>query len=203
VRRPWISHLRLLPGGDTDPAAGLGVSLLIYTSFLLFGLIFGLVLSTQFQLANPNLAWVSSISVANAIPAAVLGLWVLARLRATRPLDADMVAVDVTRERVYLGDEVGRAPHGAILLPVRPRQAQVSMMDGARLKLFYRVNRDPEELLRLARLLEAKGETLEAWFQSYLDVTVPELLPDPAGIQAGLAEEALRLGVLVTQAEAA
>ena len=92
MRRHWTSHLRLLPGGDSDPAVGLGVSLLLYGVSLIFGLIFGLVASSQIAMNDPNLAWVSSLSVANALPAALLGFWILRRLRSTQPIDADVVA---------------------------------------------------------------------------------------------------------------
>ena len=119
MRRHWTSHLRLLPGGDSDPAVGLGVSLLLYGVSLIFGLIFGLVASSQIAMNDPNLAWVSSLSVANALPAALLGFWILRRLRSTQPIDADVVAVDLRRRRLYPGDEVGRAPQGALLLPAR------------------------------------------------------------------------------------
>lgn len=203
MRRHWTSHLRLLPGGDSDPAVGLGVSLLLYGVSLIFGLIFGLVASSQIAMNDPNLAWVSSLSVANALPAALLGFWILRRLRSTQPIDADVVAVDLRRRRLYPGDEVGRAPQGALLLPARPRQAHTELADGTTLKLLYRVNRDPDELLRLARLLEAKGQSLEDWVREYLAVTVPGLLPDPAGVEAGLSAELLRHGILLTQARAA
>ena len=52
-------------------------------------------------------------------------------------------------------------------------------------------------------MLEAKGQSLEDWVREYLAVTVPGLLPDPAGVEAGLSAELLRHGILLTQARAA
>lgn len=199
--RPWRHHLRLLPGGDAGIVSALAVTATVYVIFFFVGLIAAGILQGAFGPQTDHQA-LEVFSLANALPCFAVSLLTGLRVRATRPLGLDEAAVHVELRRVYFGDEVGRVPQAAVSFSVRPRQATARLSDGRAVTAFFRVNADREDLIALARELEARpGLAVEDWVHERLKRLADELLPDPDGVREALARELLPCGVVVTRFE--
>ena len=202
-RAAWLLHLRLLPGGDADLMTGLVVSGTLAIFFALFGLIGGLALRD----ATAELGFVTVLGSATGVPAALLVTWTGVRIARSKPLGVDEAGVDLGRKRVFFPEDAVRVPQAAVLIALRPRQVQVPLADGRGLRLFFRANADPDDLLRLARNLRsaapAPGEEpgLEDWVESRAREEVEGVLPDPGAIAETLGEELLEEGVVVVRHE--
>lgn len=198
--RSLLLHLRLLPGGDKDLPMVLLVCGGLGTLLWLIGLIAGLILLRDLR---DQLGPISVVSIATGLPLAVLGAWTGLRGYRSKPLGEDEAGVDLARQRVYLPQAALRVPQRAVLLPIRPRQVQVTLEDGRPLRLVFRAHSDPRDLLRLARLLgEPREVTLEEWVEAQAREFVRDTLPDPGAIREALGEELLRKGVVLTHLQA-
>lgn len=201
ARRTWLLHLRLLPGGDVDLWTALAVSAALAFCLGLVGLIGGLVLRES---VGGQLGPLSVLSAGTGLPAAVLLGWTGLRVARSRPLGADEAGVDLRRKRVFFPEDAVRVPAQAVLVALRPRQVQVQLADGRWLRLVFRANGDPGDLLRLGSLLR-RGEaslTVEEWVEAQAREFVRDTLPDPQAIGEALRERLLEQGVVVTRSEA-
>lgn len=200
-RRTWLLHLRLLPGGDSDLWTGLAVSLALGLFLGLVGLIAAAILHESMK-GSVDLGMGGVFSSAMALPAGVLAAWVGVRVARSKVLPQDEAGVDLAARRVFFWEEAVRVPSDAVLVALRPRQAQVTLLDGRPLRLFFRANADPGDLLRLARVLRRAGDLpLEDWVDGVAREFVKETLPDPDGIKEGLGKELLASGVVLTRVE--
>ena len=203
ANRPWHHHLRLLPGGDTGAGSAVAPSITRYVIFFVVGLIAAAIMRDAFG-AQSALGGLEIFSLANAAPCFVIMGWTGLRVRATRPIALDEAAVHIEHRKVYYGDEVARVPLAAVSFSTRPRQISARMADGRALTAFFRVNGDPEDLIRLAREMRMHpGLAVEDWVHDLLKRMCTELLPDPDGIREALGGELLERGIVVTRVEVA
>ena len=83
-------------------------------------------------------------------------------------------------------------------------QVSARMQDGRALTIFFRVNTDPEDLLRLGHVMRGTpGLEVEDWVHQKLSARAAELLPDPDGIKEALVTELLPRGIVITRVEVA
>jgi hypothetical protein len=203
-QRHWSHHLRLLPGGEQNVAAALATTAVVYICSLIpGGFITGLVYAMAKD-AGADLGVVSWFSILNAFPCLVVSAWTGLRVRTSKPIEVDEVAVDVLRRRVFFGDEVGRVPRTAFVAPARPRQLLARIQDGRSVTVSYRINTDVEDLSRLARTLSKRqGLLVEDWVHEQVNEVAKALLPDPDGLREALRDDLLPRGIVITRVEVA
>lgn len=203
-QRHWTHNLRLLPGGESNVASALATTAVIYVCCLMPGGIMALVVHEWAKDAGADLGFGSGFSITNALPCLVISLWTGLRVRNSKPIEVDEVAVDVLRRRVFFGDELGRVPRTAFVAPARPRQLLAKLLDGRSVTVFYRINTDVEDLSRLAKTLSKRpGLLVEDWVHEQVTEVAKVLLPDPEGLREALRDDLLPRGIVVTRVEVA
>jgi len=197
--RSWTHHLRLLPGGDADTSSAVLSTLALYFVLGILGLITGGLVHDGFP---SELQVVAVIGMGNALPLAVIGGWTAVRIRGSKAIASDQAAADLDNRRVFYGDEVARVPRRARVFSIRPRQLTAELADGRSLRLFYRVNADPDDLVALARALRDDPDlSVEDYVARYVRETAADMLPDPEGVREAVAHDLLKKGVVITRAE--
>ncbi|MGE0712639.1 MAG: hypothetical protein AB7N76_03425 [Planctomycetota bacterium] len=195
--RPWTSHLRLLPGGDSDTASALVGTAVIFGLLFLLGLLPAFVLSRRY-LWGPILP----IGVAGALPSAVIGLWTGLRVLRSKPLGVEEAAALPRLHRVYFGDQTPRVPRDAVVVPVLPRQVPLALADGRELVLWFRADEQHGALLELGKVLaEGPEAELEGYVARVAAPLAQELLPDPEGVTAHLRARFTPCGIAVVRGE--
>jgi len=200
-RKTWLLHVRLLPGGDTDLwTAVMASGALAFVLWMVGGVI--ALIFHQMLRGRVDLGPAGVFSMSMSLPAGVLALWVGVRVARSKVLPQDEAGVDLRARRVFFWEDAVRVPLHAVLVPVKPRQVQVTLSDGRPLRLFFRANTVPDDMILLARQLRRAGDlALEDWVDQLARAYAKDTLPDPDGIKEGLGKELLEKGVILTRVE--
>jgi hypothetical protein len=203
--RPWWHQVRLLPGGDQGVATAIVVTGAIYLLFLFMGWLAAFIFMQKAGISSDDFGVAGgSFAVGNGLPLLIIVGWTGLRVRLSQPIERDEAAADLAGRRVFFGDETPRVPRGAYVVSTRPRQVSARMQDGRAMTIFFRVNTDPEDLLRLGHVMRGTpGLEVEDWVHQKLSARATELLPDPDGIKDALVTELLPRGIVITRVEVA